>query len=105
MTIKPWEPLQDSNHLPRAGEFVATFADRMALREREREEGRRLAMAEQSAMENTPGMRIRAWEKIHDLRMPSDPAHPVLDQIAAKTGLTQAQVREEQLARRARTAT
>jgi hypothetical protein len=102
MTYKPWEPLQDATHQPRgSSEFVSTFADRMALREREREERHRLALAEQSAIDNTPGMRIRAWERVHDLRMPSDPEHPILTLIAEKTGLTRAQVREEQSARRA----
>jgi hypothetical protein len=105
MTTKPWEPLHDTDRLHRAGEFVATFADRMALREREREESRRIAMAEQSQEQNTPGMRIRAWERVHALRMPSDPGHPVLDQIAMKTGLSGDQVREEQAARAARVPT
>jgi hypothetical protein len=101
MTTKPWEPLHDANRLPRTGEFVATYADRMAQRELEREATRRLAMAEQTEQLNTPGVRIRAWEQVHDLRMPSDPGHPVLDQIASKTGLTGDQVREEQRARAA----
>ncbi|MET0279515.1 MAG: hypothetical protein ABW278_00120 [Steroidobacteraceae bacterium] len=99
MSHKPWEPLRDANSPPRPGEFVATFADRMALRERERVEWRRLALAEQTAGNSTPTMRIRAWERVHDLRLPSAANHPILDVIAAQTGLTLAEISEEQSAR------
>lgn len=104
MTLKPWTPLQDPATPSRAGEFTATYAERIALRERERMEQHRREVAEQSAIDNTPGMRIRAWERVHDLRLPSDPKHPILKLIAEKTGLTDTQVREEQRARHARAA-
>lgn len=97
---KPWEPLQDANRLPRSSEFVSTYADRMAQQARERQERHRLEIAEQSALDSSPGMRIRAWERVHDLRLPSDPQHPIIEVIAQKTGLTRAQVCEEQRVRR-----
>jgi DNA-binding transcriptional regulator YiaG len=83
-------------------EFVTTFAERLAQQALEREERKRLSRAEQSSTLNTPEVRVRAWEKIHGLRLPSDASHPVLVVIAADTGLTLAHLREEQLARRAR---
>jgi len=49
-------------------------------------------------------MRIRAWEKVHQLRMPSTPLHPVLEVIAAATQLSLADVQEEQQRRMARRA-
>jgi hypothetical protein len=42
------------------------------------------------------------WEKVHELRLPSDPAHPILDVIAVSTRLTLAEVQEEQRMRAAR---
>jgi hypothetical protein len=80
-------------------ELVATFAERLALEEQERAHERRVRRAEQSSELNSPEVRIRAWEKLHGLRLPSDPAHPVLEVVAINTGLTRAQVLEEQRAR------
>jgi hypothetical protein len=96
---RPTGPLQNSTNPARMDELVSTFADRAALMAREREERRRLGLAEQTAVHNSPEVRIRAWERIHGLRMPSDPKHPVLAVIATETGLTEGQVREEQQAR------
>jgi hypothetical protein len=85
-------------HYP-ATEFVRTHAERLALDEHERAQRRRLELAEQRSDLNPPDVRIRAWEKVHALRLPDDPRHPVLNVIAIATGLTLAQVREEQGAR------
>jgi hypothetical protein len=72
------------------------------LEEREKQDRRRLELAEQQSNLNSPEMRIRAWEKVHELRMPTDAAHPILDVIAVATRLTLEQVQEEQRARSAR---
>jgi hypothetical protein len=48
---------------------------------------------------NPPDVRIRAWEKLHGLRLPSDSAHPILDVIAVGTRLTLAEIQAEQRAR------
>ena len=87
---------------PRTGDFAKTAAERLAQEEHERAEKRRQELAEQRSDLNPPDVRIRTWEKVHQLRMPSDPAHPVLDVIAISTRLTLAQVREEQRTRAAR---
>lgn len=81
-----------------ATELIRTHAERLALEEHERAQQRRLELAEQRSDLNPPGVRIRAWEKVHALRLPGDPRHPVLAVIATGTGLTLAQVREEQQA-------
>jgi hypothetical protein len=86
-------------------EILMDFRQRLALEEHERAERKRLELADQSSSLNGPGARIRAWEKAHVLRMPSDPKHPVLEVIAAATQLTLADVLEEQRARAARAAT
>ena len=90
--------------LSSAHHVVQTPAERFAQEERERAEIRLRQLAEQRADENQPDARIRTWEKLHGLRMPSDPAHPILDVIAVSTRLTLAQVRDEQCARAARAA-
>jgi hypothetical protein len=80
-------------------EFIRTHAERMALEAEERLQQRRLALAEQCSVANPPDVRVRAWEKVHALRLPSDARHPVLEVIAHGTGLTLEQVRQEQRAR------
>ena len=77
-------------------------AERLAREEYERSEKRRQELAEQRSELNPPEVRIRTWERIHQLRMPSDPAHPILDVIAISTRLTLEEVREEQRMRAAR---
>ena len=90
--------------LPHTGDLVRTPAERLAHEESERAEKRRQELAEQRSDRNPPDVRIRTWEKIHQLRLPSDPSHPILDVIAVSTRLTLAEVREEQRTRAARAA-
>ena len=85
----------------RTGDLVNT-AERLAREEYERSEKRRQELAEQGSELNPPEVRIRTRERIHQLRMPSDPAHPILDVIAISTRLTLEEVREEQRMRAAR---
>ena len=87
--------------LPHPGDLIRSPAERLAHEESERAEKRRQELAEQRSALNPPDVRIRAWEKVHQLRLPSDPAHPVLLVIAVSTGLTLADVREEQRMRAA----
>jgi len=89
---------------PRTADLVKTLAERLAHEVYERAEKRRLELAEQCSDLNPPDVRIRTWERIHELRMPSDPAHPILDVIAVSTRLTLEEVRQEQRTRAARAA-
>jgi hypothetical protein len=89
--------------LPRTGDLVRNPAERLAHEEHERAEKRREELAEQRSDRNPPDVRIRMWERLHQLRLPSDPAHPILDVIAISTRLTLAEVQEEQRTRTART--
>jgi hypothetical protein len=90
--------------LPHISELIKTHAERLAIEESERLEKRRLELAEQRSDLNSPTVRIRTWEKVHELRLPSDPAHPILDFIAVSTRLTLAEVQEEQRSRAAHAA-
>jgi hypothetical protein len=85
-----------------AAQLIQTPAERFEHEEHERAEKRRQELAEQRSDANTPDVRIRSWERLHGLRLPSDPTHPILDLIAVSTRLTLAQVRDEQRARAAR---
>ena len=75
------------------------YAERAAREAAERAEKRRLELAEQRSADNPPSVRIRVWEKVHALRLPRDPEHPILYVVATGTGLTLAQVRDEQRTR------
>ena len=90
--------------LPHTGDLVRTSAERLAHEESERAEKRRQELAEQRSDRNPPDVRIRAWEKLHQLRLPSDPTHPILGVIALSTRLTLQDVQEEQRTRAARAA-
>ena len=83
-------------------EILSDYRERRALEALERAELKRVNLAEQHASLNSADLRIRAWERVHQLRMPSDPLHPALDAIAAATQLTLADVRNEQRLRSAR---
>jgi hypothetical protein len=79
-----------------AGELIKDYRSRLALEQFRAEERRQREMAEQSSTLNPPEVRIRAWEKVHGVRLPVDPAHPVLLVVATATDLTLEQVQEEQ---------
>ena len=53
-------------------------------------------LAEQSSRLKTAEERIRIWERIHEVTLPKDPAHRLVDIIATNTGLTDSDVRDEQ---------
>jgi hypothetical protein len=90
--------------LPAVHQLIQTPAERLAIEEQERAERKRRELAEQRSSTNPPDVRIRIWEKLHGLRLPSDPTHRILDVVAVSTRLTLAQVRAEQCARGERAA-
>jgi hypothetical protein len=91
---------------PRGGaDILIDFRRQLELDEEARVERRRIDIAAQTLEPNAPGARIRAWEKVHALRMPSSPGHPVLNLIAVATQLSLADVHEEQRLRSGRVAT
>lgn len=87
---------KDERFTSRDVEILADYRQRRALEELERAELKRADLAEQHSTVNSVDVRIRAWEKAHGLRMPSDPKHPVLHAIAAATRLSLADVLNEQ---------
>jgi hypothetical protein len=61
-----------------------------------------LELVEEHSDVNPPDMRIRAWERRHQLQMPTASSHPILDVIAVATRLTLEQVQDAQRARASR---
>ena len=77
------------------------FRARLVHQQAEATERRRLDLAEQSSRLKTAEERIRIWERIHEVNLPRDSAHNLVEIIATNTGLTQAEVRDEQQRRAA----
>lgn len=101
MTSMSWLFENGTAPRPSASEIIKDHRARIALEDRDKADRRRLQLAEQRSDQNSPEMRIRAWEKVHALRLPTDANHPILDVIAVATRLTLEQVKEEQRARAA----
>jgi hypothetical protein len=80
----------------REPEPLSDYRARLRLEEQERAERKRMDQLDQRSSANSPETRVRAWEKVHALRMPVDPNHPILDVIAVATRLTLTEVQEEQ---------
>ncbi len=72
------------------------FRARLAHSQAEAAERRRTDLADQCSRLKTAEERIRIWERIHEVGLPRDPAHRLIELIAANTGLTDADVRDEQ---------
>ena len=87
---------------PGSRSSTSDYRARLMREEHERAEKRRVELEDQRSSLNPPDQRIRTWEKVHGLRLPSDPNHPILDVVAIATRLTLAEVQEEQRRREAR---
>lgn len=71
--------------------------DHRARLERERLEAvqrRENALLEQRSLEHSAATRVRLWERLHQVRLPRDPAHPILAVVARQTSLQLADVLE-----------
>lgn len=79
-----------------AGETTEAYRERMARLQAEAAERRQQQIDEQSSPLNSPSVRIRAWERLHQIDLPPNPTHRLVEVIAANTGLTPDDVRAEQ---------
>ena len=84
-------PSSPSNEDP-----MMDFRARLVHQQAEAAERRRMDLAEQSSRLKTAEERIRIWERIHEVTLPRNPEHRLVDIIAANTGLTDVDVRDEQ---------
>jgi hypothetical protein len=80
-----------------------TILDRRARLELEAQERQRLRALQYEELRselNSTGVRVRAWEKLHGLRLPTSSTHHILGVISAATGIPVTDLRDEQQARR-----
>lgn len=83
-------------------EVLSDHRERLALEEEERARKRISQFEELRSEVNSVSARVRAWEKMHGLRLPSDPTHPILRVIVSTTGISLSCLRQEQQARQAK---
>ncbi len=82
--------------VPSVDDPMMDFRARLVQSQAEAAERRRTDLADQCSRLKTAEERIRIWERIHEVTLPRDPAHRLVEIIAANTGLTGADVRDEQ---------
>lgn len=81
--------------------FAAEGRAAAQLAEQERALARQRALDSTAEVDAAPAERIRRWEQLHGLTLPSALGHPLLAVIAARTKLTLSDVTDEQQRRRA----
>ncbi len=72
---------------------------RMELARLEARQRREDDLKEQRSDANTPEARVAIWERLHQVRMPSDPKHQILLLIADQTHLAMDDIHEVQRGR------
>src|SRR5690606_29136761 len=82
--------------LPTSGDYASDLRAQIERRRLEAEQLRQQALLDQRAFDSPPDARVRVWERLHQLRLPKDPLHAVLNQVAAQTGLALSDVQEVQ---------
>ena len=82
--------------VPFAGETNSDYRARIAHQQADQLMQRQRELLEQASTLNAPTDRIRIWERLHQLSLPRDPNHRLVGIIAANTGLTMDEVRDEQ---------
>jgi hypothetical protein len=80
-------------------EPISDYRARFERLQAESAERNARAMIDQRAPENSPEVRVRIWERLHQLRLPKSPAHAILAQVAKQTALDISQVLEVQRVR------
>ncbi len=89
-------PILGRSSIPSGEDPMMDFRARLVHQQAEAAERRRTDLAEQCSRLKSAEERIRIWERIHEVTLPRDPAHRLVDIIATNTGLTDADVRDEQ---------
>jgi len=77
-------------------DVILDHRDRLERLRLEAADRRQRALIDLSSPASTPEERVRVWERLFQLRLPLDPAHPILAQVAQQTALALDQVLEVQ---------
>ena len=72
LSSMPWLLANETAPRPSATELIQSHRARIALQEAERAQLRQDELAAQRSDRNPPDVRIRIWEKLHGLRLPSE---------------------------------
>lgn len=59
-------------------------------------ERRSQAIIDQRSPDSSPEVRVRVWERLHQVRLPKNPEHAVLLVIAEQTGMHLSEIHEVQ---------
>lgn len=90
-----------SEALVTGSSLISEHRDRVIHEQAEAAQRRQRDLLEQTSMKHPAQVRIRIWEQLHQMALPSDPAHQLLGVIAAQTDLSVEQVAREQQRRAA----
>lgn len=96
MSSNPLNFLYGSAYARQQSEILRAHAQMLAAEAGANAARRRVELEELSSDLMSPEQRIRAWEKVHGLRLPRDPNHRILAAIALKTRLTLEEVQAVQ---------
>ncbi len=89
-------PVAGRHSIPVGDDPMMDYRARLVHQQAEAAERRRTDLAEQCSRLKTAEERIRIWERIHEVTLPRDSEHRLVAIIAANTGLTDGDVRDEQ---------
>ena len=68
-------------------DLVLDYRARLERQRLEAADRRKRDLFDQSSPDNSPDARVRVWERLHQVRLPRDPAHPILPLVAQETAL------------------
>lgn len=85
--------------------LISEHRDRILHEQAEAAHQRQRDLLEQTSMKHPAELRIRIWEKLHQMDLPRDPGHRLLPVIAAQTDLSVEQIGREQQRRALQQAT
>jgi hypothetical protein len=96
--VNPYKPNPGAGRhsVPIGDDPMMDYRARLVHQQAEAAERRRTDLAEQCSRLKSAEERIRIWERIHEVTLPRDSAHRLVAIIAANTGLTDNDVRDEQ---------
>ncbi len=78
---------------------MTDYRERLERVRLEAEHQRNQDRIEQGSILLSSDARVRVWERLHRLRLPDDPVHPILAHIAVSTSLTLEEVQDVQRTR------
>ncbi len=92
MSLNPPKPRGTPAQGSLPSELLRSHSEMLAAEAAARAAKRNVELEELRSELKSPEQRVRAWERVHALRLPLDSNHPILDAIAIATRLTMEQV-------------